>query len=92
MVNVCIFCNHAKYGKEYAYCEVLEKQGKANCLEDSFHGIDRSEECNGSFAWNCDIEQIIRTLKLLSDWYLKLDNAEFKLKIVKQEKVKLTKS
>ena len=91
-MNVCWFCNHVKEAENSAvaynsaYCEVLKKQGK-NCTLESVpcgFGIDRSKECEKSFAWNCDMKQIIDAIKSLSDRYEELYNAELKIMVVRQ--------
>ena len=96
MVNVCRFCNNCKREEDEngfgtVYCKVLSKRGEDSWItnDQSFigfvtGGIDLSDECNGSFAWNCDVEQIVRTLKWLSDRYEELHDSEIKLMVVRK--------
>ena len=90
MVNVCHLCNNCKFDREREeeYCEVLRKQGKNIAISGRarYYGDDPSEECK-SFAWNCDMEKIVRELKWLSDRYDELSSAKHELVIMRKGKI-----
>jgi hypothetical protein len=91
-MSVCSHCNHVRSKVEddptfeTMYCEVLAERRQPSFLwnPQCANGLaDRSDKCENSFVWDCDVKSIIDDMKWLTDRYYELYNAELKLAVVR---------